>query len=143
MKVLFLDVDGVLNMLNSGYRYTINKKRVKELSRVVEETGCKLVLSSTWRRDPEAVTTLLHKLKYRGLNFIDHTTHDYFKLSQTRGDEISLWLQNHQSEIENYAIVDDNFDFLEEQKGHLVLTDSNEGLTHEKANEIISILNKE
>lgn len=52
MKVLFLDIDGVLN----GHQFNrkaqsgnIRKACIRELSRIVETTGCKIVLSSAWR----------------------------------------------------------------------------------------------
>ncbi len=52
MKVLFLDIDGVLN----GHEWddeakscNIRRECVKHLNRVVRETGCRVVLSSAWR----------------------------------------------------------------------------------------------
>lgn len=52
MKVLFLDIDGVLNgheFDDEAQSCNINRACVKRLSRVVRETGCKIVLSSAWR----------------------------------------------------------------------------------------------
>jgi hypothetical protein len=60
-KYLFLDVDGVLNSV-SWYREEWNKdhsypqgdfdpKCVEIVNRIVEETGCKVVVSSSWRTE--------------------------------------------------------------------------------------------
>lgn len=52
MRVLFLDIDGVLNgheWDDEAQSCTIRRECVKHLSRVIRETGCKIVLSSAWR----------------------------------------------------------------------------------------------
>ena len=60
-KYLFLDIDGVLNSV-SWYREEWNKnhvypqgdfdpKCVELVNRIVEETGCKVVVSSSWRTE--------------------------------------------------------------------------------------------
>ena len=53
MKVIFLDVDGVLNTKYSKSRcgrfIGIDKDKVAQLKRIVDETDAEIVLSSTWR----------------------------------------------------------------------------------------------
>lgn len=52
MKVLFLDIDGVLNgheWDDEAQSCNIRRECVKHLNRVVRETGCRIVLSSAWR----------------------------------------------------------------------------------------------
>jgi len=67
MKVLFLDLDGVLNsfdnlhalnflnginkdnLLSDKYGHLFDERCVRWLSWVVEKTDCKIVISSTWR----------------------------------------------------------------------------------------------
>lgn len=46
MKILFLDVDGVL-LINprEGFR----KVAMQQLKRIIDETGARIVVSSTWR----------------------------------------------------------------------------------------------
>lgn len=138
MKVLFLDVDGVLNMHSSGGPMALNKKRIKELARVVETTGCKLVLSSTWRKLDDAKRKLRNHLGYKGMKIYSQTPADYFVERQVRGDEIQMWLDNHT--VECYAIVDDDGDMLDHQRPFFVQTDGNQGLTAEKADALIEIL---
>ena len=56
-----------------------------------------------------------------------------------RGNEIKNWLENH-PDIQNYLIIDDEANILEEQKEHFVQTDINEGLTEEHYHKARSIL---
>lgn len=55
MKVLFLDVDGVLNshthrgQERPGSMMGMAQEHVDELARVVRDTRCQIVVSSTWR----------------------------------------------------------------------------------------------
>ena len=59
MKVIFLDVDGVLNsndwLENNRVRKenSVNPEKVKLLAEIVQNTNAEVVLSSTWRYIPE------------------------------------------------------------------------------------------
>lgn len=140
MKVIFLDVDGVLNTHDSPGRFPINRNRLRQLERIVKVTGAVIVLSSTWRKLDYTFERLNKKLKYRGMMIHSRTTTDYFKERQVRGDEIQLWLDEH-PEVTNYVILDDDSDMLKSQLNNFVHTNGySEGLTEEKADEAISIL---
>ena len=154
MKVLFLDVDGVLNRENTGGIKSLNRKNLKYLEEIVQETNCHIVLSSSWRLSPEFYNHLVKTLKYRNLSIFS-TTPNFVHLlfveenmwekgqSFLRGYEVQNWLTNRTEIIDSYAIVDDNDEFLNFQKPYYVKTDSNLGLTNENKNKLISILNKE
>ena len=49
MKVLFLDVDGVLNRCGKSAQ-GLEEDKVALLKQIVAATGCRIVLSSTWRK---------------------------------------------------------------------------------------------
>lgn len=50
MKVIFLDVDGVLNSAQDGYSIRLKTdSHLKLLQYIVKETGAKIVLSSYYR----------------------------------------------------------------------------------------------
>lgn len=78
---------------------------------------------------------------------IDVTPYLHLKI---RGEEIQYWLDNNQ--VERYVIIDDDTDFLEEQKAFFVQTSDNidhtdyldigYGLTKECAEKAIYILNE-
>jgi HAD domain in Swiss Army Knife RNA repair proteins len=144
LKVLFLDIDGVLNTYRSPGYLPINDKRLRMLRRIVKETGCIIVLSSTWRKLPETLKRAHRKLGYKGLKIHSTTTKEQivFGRTQHRGHEIQHWLDKHPDSVETYAIVDDDSDMLLEQMDYYVKTDGDEGLTEEKADVIIAILNR-
>lgn len=73
MKVMFLDIDGVLNSDQTPnprkLPYVVDRKLLTRLKRVLKRTGAKVVLSSTWRYDPAG----LFSAKYHGIPFIGVT----------------------------------------------------------------------
>lgn len=137
MKVLFLDVDGVLN---TGFGKPFEKKALLWLNHVVMSADADLVLTSLWRVRPELLDEITRELD--GLWHEDQCTLiDWprgFK-SWRRGDQIAEWLSRH-PEVENYAIVDDEHDFLPEQASRFVWTEGTKGLTRENADRLIDIL---
>ena len=122
MKVIFLDVDGVLNCISSkskcGAFVGVDGKRVKLLRQIVEETGAVIVLSSTWKDGWERVDKeyqdssadyLDRKLKREMLRIFDKTRDE----GENRGEGILRWMKNR--EIEKFIILDDNdYDFAEQ-----------------------------
>ncbi len=58
-----------------------------------------------------------------------------------RGYEIREWLSRHGEQVSHYAIIDDMYKMLPEQQNHLVMTDSETGITDEDAEKVIAILN--
>jgi len=145
MKVLFLDIDGVLNSEHwfvnrpeKGGLYTqVDPIAVAILSRVIKETGCGIVVSSTWRkvhRDDIIPVLTRAGLVYPG-------TWDYTPiLHKQRGYEIQQYLSEH-PEIISYAIVDDDSDMLPAQLSRYVQTDWKIGLDDTAADKLIEILN--
>ena len=85
MKVIFLDIDGVLNPLfnirrqhrlkrrTSSYYITLDKYCLNNLKRIVETTGAKIVVSSSWRiggyEKSPAIKNLKKQLNEIGLDF--------------------------------------------------------------------------
>ena len=117
MKILFLDVDGVLNHDKSpGWEthgsFCLDDKCIENLKHIIEATGVQVVLSSTWRWEPERIRVLASK----GLSFIGRTPQG--KWSGQRQQDILSWLQNvwpyasgvMEEKIEKMAILDDDSD---------------------------------
>lgn len=147
-RLLFLDIDGVLNndaSLAEGI-HLINDKLVM-LRVFCEEVDCEIVISSTWR--------ILHSLQemkeilYRAgfccrTRIIDVTPRtrqsdpDFLKKGWARGYEIEKWLQE-QNEDYNYVILDDTSDMLDYQKSRFVHVDGAIGLTTRNINEMREI----
>ena len=133
--LLFLDVDGVLNSYASGGRYALKRTCLRRLQEIVEETGCLIILSSTWRKDDYALKRLQRALSYRGLKLYDMTPN----LHKHRGLEIAAWLDEHKSEFEGspFAILDDDSDMEEWQLPHFFQTDPEYGLSDTIAYRVI------
>ena len=143
MKIIFLDVDGVLNNIDNikkCYKKSINKKEtfysgknvpfdikcLKNLAKIVKKTGAKIVLSSTWRIYKSHIYVLEARLAEYGLRIYDMTDN----INMIRGVEIKEWLKSHR-DIENYVVIDDEeynlSNFIDNK--HLVIVDSKYGLT--------------
>lgn len=137
MKIIFLDIDGVLNTHKSIGRFGfdfIDHILVALVARIIEETQAKIVLSSTWRIDEKDRTTVSNALIEYGLEIHDLTPVMY---QEQRRVEIRAWLdQNH---VERFAILDD--DPGAEIEGSFFKTDENLGLTVKIAEEVIRHLN--
>ena len=133
--VIFLDIDGVINnsktpTLQKGDNIFImaDPYCVFLINRLVDRTGCKVVLSSSWRHDPE----WRKNMKAQGLvfEFLDRTPR-HGKETE-RGYQIQSWLDNHQ-EVTKYAIVDDYNDMLESQQPNFFETSWQTGITEDIA----------
>jgi hypothetical protein len=162
MKVIFLDIDGVLNVYCQGrdeYGCTFHKHFEDNLRWIIEETGAKIVISSTWRRD--GLDVMQNLWKHRNLpgeviditptevDVVEYGTCEFYDLVD-RGHEIQQWINDHN--IVNYVIIDDDNDMLPSQRGNFVRTANNKdhsdcvdigyGLTRKCSEKVIEILNK-
>src|SRR5436190_23171846 len=92
LKVIFLDIDGVLNCDATPnprkFPYVVDRKLLARLKKLLDRTGAKVVLTSTWRLDPIGLLAARHW----GVPFID-VTPDFPK--RMRRDEVRTWLRKH------------------------------------------------
>lgn len=117
MKVIFLDVDGVLNSVAYDRQRgesdgNIDKTRLPLLRRLVDETGAVLVLSSSWRRhwekDPAACDATGRELcaTFAAAGLAIYGKTPIFKKAP-RADEVRAWLAKH-PEVQSFVIFDDD-----------------------------------
>ena len=154
MKIIFLDIDGVLNFWGSEARATsgalgIVNSKVKLLKHIVDETGARIVLTSSWRHhwltdDGGIAATgdgiyMVGKFDRYGLHILDKIKDKYESMRREEG--INEWLKDKQY-IENYLILDDEVDFYTDLT-HCVFTHGDTGLTEYEADIAIKILNGE
>lgn len=144
MKVIFLDIDGVLvtrkSMADSDHhkQSQFDPECVAQLKRILQLTGAVLCISSTWRFHLE---NLDWELAQHGLpGYIGHTRFD--RERRLRGEEIDDWMEPIRGSIERYVILDDDSDFLPDQMSHFVKCSMAHGLTAELADKAIGILNE-
>jgi hypothetical protein len=150
MKVIFLDIDGVLNVDTSGrdeYGARFNKHFVRNLSHILTETKAKIVISSSWRKDGNIEE--IWKARNLPGEIVGQTPIRWWH--PNRGEEIAEWLS--QNPVKSYVILDD-----EDVEGELLpnfvrccdLDDDDAidyhgskcGLTKRVADEAIKILGK-
>ena len=110
MKVIFLDIDGVLNSKNTPnprkLPYIVDRRLLARFKRLLDRTGAKVVLSSTWRYDPAGLFTARHwSIPFIGV------TPDMPK--RPRRDEVLAWLKKH-PKVTRFAVIDDEDDELDE-----------------------------
>ena len=131
MEVIFLDVDGVVCLHEKKNDWDddeiFDQDCCRRLKEIMQETGCKLVLSSSWRLFPESVRYALKQFRECGIereDFIGKTP-----LLDERGQEIMAYLKKH-PEIHSFVALDDEmFDCDAFPYDRLVLTETNRGIT--------------
>lgn len=147
MKVLFLDIDGVVNSAEDQTKglfktdFPVEPYKAFLVGKIQLDTDCLVVLSSTWRSDTESVEKLNKQLV---------PIHDITGrcCAGIRGVEIHQWINKNIPWEERkkggsfrYAILDDDSDMLLWQKDHFFQTTWQKGITEEIANNIIKHLN--
>jgi len=154
MKLIFLDVDGVLNHSKSPKwfgaedNHVLDDDCVGQINRVILQTGAKVVLSSSWRVDEDAKEVVEHALVdgyVIGRTAVVLSVH-------SRREEILHWIGNvwpctfnwnDKETIEQLAVIDDDSDADLNDGVSFFQTDfENWGLTKEIADDIIKHLNK-
>ncbi|WP_372371127.1 HAD domain-containing protein [Candidatus Uabimicrobium sp. HlEnr_7] len=156
-KILFLDIDGVLNFEsmqpimdcfsapNAGFHgiHMIDPQKVEILNLIVSRSECEVVVCSTWRQKFNLVE-LNEMLTNRGFNGIvrDTTTLPFQKegIWSKKGDEVGVWLKSN-FDISAFVIIDDDDEFSLFRNFH-VKTDFRVGLTNKDAEKAISILTR-
>ncbi len=148
MKVIFLDIDGVIcvNWMEyvDEFGHGFNVDYVNNLKSIIEKTGAEIVISSTWRKSGLSEMQRMWEMRDLPGKVIDITPILWTK----RGEEIAEYLR--ENPTDSYVIIDDDNDFLDEQIPFFVRTSVNQhsgafnglGLTTECANRAVAILNK-
>lgn len=150
MKVIFLDIDGVLNSdkwlktqpdWDSIYN-RIDPAAISLLNHLISWTGAHVVISSSWRISwPKELTSVLEHGGFEHLDKVIGFTPIFGHSDNSiRGDEIEYWLKQQYEPIENYVILDDGNDMLESQMPHLVRTSYKTGLSEENVKRAVTIL---
>ena len=158
-KVIFLDIDGVLNDEGKKRRagILIDEECVKRLAYIIEQTNARVIISSSWRtfykkfmdhnyQDDDIELHTLHNLLEKYQIKIFGMTDTFYRGFDSRPAEIRSWLATHP--VKSFVILDDipywNWNWL---KHFMVLTYKEtddgyqKGLTDEHCKKAISILN--
>lgn len=152
MKVIFLDIDGVLN--SDEYIDSIKDKemtaeneidmeKVRLLEQAINQTGARVVLTASGRY--AQVGRYLRKVLSQMAVFTDVTPY----MNNIRGLEIKEWLSQN-SDVEDFVILDDEiFESYDEKLLSKLIKISNgngrnfgEGLLQKDVDEIVNRLGK-
>jgi hypothetical protein len=139
VPVLFLDVDGVLNQC--GHHQEVLTEKAGLLARIVSETQCRIVVSSTWRLYEELRDRLTELLQVHAISIsdwtpcIDRRTDSGIYIATERGEEIQRWLDENPGTT-RFVILDDHAD-MAHLTAHLLQTESSTGLTEVLVEEAI------
>lgn len=162
-KILFLDIDGVLNARGRNEDNQaeirdgriIDRKKVKLLGKLIRDTGAKIVLHSGWRfwfdenKTPlrEEAAKLVRLLEKQKIAIYDMTPdlsteeiRTARKFSLVKAKEILAWLDLHK-DVETWAVLDDldlHNDIVESRQ---IRTDAAVGLTVEDVKAAEELLN--
>lgn len=160
MKVIFLDIDGVLNFDGTEARAPngcdgIVDRLVKKLKTIIDNTNALVVLSTDWKdawtQSAADVSDLSPVGQYMVKKLRRHGVHITSKISdkypnELRGTAIMEWIATHKS-VESWCVLDDVYfdDYLNymEISKHIVLTDPKVGLTDDNVTYAIDILNRQ
>ena len=154
MKVIFLDIDGVLNDAYSTERTPlgyigIDDDKLGNLRKIVSETGAYIVLTSTWKVNwKEGVETddpdgqyLMKRFAKVGLAIYGKTDDQWVN----RGRGITDWIKAH-GVVESWVVIDDiqfkDFPRYGIMKHFVQTSFAHEGLNEELTQKCIDILNK-
>lgn len=131
MSWIFLDVDGVLNTDHVG----MDRSLIENLSRIVEATGAKIIVSSNWRHGGLGKGSVFEiSMRYNGGEHLMDKVLGRTGIEGSREEEILNFVER--NELRNWIAIDDlNLNLPPE---HFVRT--TDGLTKSKADEAIGKL---
>lgn len=159
MKIIFLDIDGVLDIFNTEeLLQELLEPALLRLRRIVTETDAKIVVISNWRYGSEKYTDrirpesgfvqerenwkqLVEVFKEYDLEIYDVSPWD--DMLETRSEEIRQYLNLH-TDITHFVILDDcyfdRYEGYNELKSRLVFVDANKALQECDVELALSIL---
>ena len=140
MKVIFLDIDGVMNCENHPVVSEVHvglefsPEAIQTLQEVIEETGAKIVISSTWRfgRGVKELQDIFKPYSQVISDAIVGKTGE--AENRQRSTEIGWYIESSigtDREVTDFVIIDDDIFDMNNLKPFLVRTNYQSGLTKE------------
>jgi cell division septum initiation protein DivIVA len=163
-KIIFLDIDGVMNsevdylLAEARDDYETAREEAHELSErcvgllnnLIDDTGAEVVITSVWRYSTtkEEMQSLFEKKGFKH-KILDYSP-VYDRNFTVRGNEILGWIKKNEeylgvkyyNDFETYVIFDDDSDMLYWQRENFIPIDGYTGLTHNKTYKAKWILNR-
>lgn len=142
-KIIFLDIDGVLNnKISAAQGVHLQPSKVIKVRDLCIATGALVVITSTWRIRAD-LKMLKELLWATGFSWEVHrivgVTPNHYK--GHRGSEIEMYITQH-PEVGKYIIIDDDTDFFDYQKKFFVQTHWATGIMDEHVKKAIELLGR-
>ena len=145
VKIIFTDIDGVLNSsyynkINGGNISAIDEKNVKNLKKIVDICGAKVVIVSRANAflGREFDKQRVDEIKRCGVEPIDSIRD--IELQDSKAPAIKRWLAKHPDVI-NYVVIDDcASDFKQAFGSRFIYIKGKHGLSYKTANDAIRVL---
>lgn len=142
MKIVFCDIDGVLNSIIGSKEngiVSIEPDKLVLLKQLLDETGAELVITSKARFIKQIHEDRLNVIKEYGIKIRD--SFDGVLTNRSKAIECLGYLQNKCDDLDNVLILDDNDDdFRDFFKHNFIKVNPVTGLTQKDVDEGISIL---
>ncbi|MBE6544233.1 MAG: hypothetical protein E7675_07505 [Ruminococcaceae bacterium] len=152
MKVIFLDIDGVMNSKSYDLERKSDKgimdpTRVELLKKIIDKTGAEIVLTSSWRRGWSRYENACFgggKILWQEFSRAYIEVYDKTDELGDRTKEVKAWLEDN-PETEEFVILDDIHFGWEDLDDRVVKTSyyTGRGLEEHHVNEAVKILNGE
>lgn len=160
MKIVFLDIDGVLNIMSDSYRtfmkpygQHIEPHLVERLNYLIEKTDSHIVISSSWKSNME---DLEKQMVEQGFKYWDRVLgrtpfsgeFEDCEFGGYRGNQIKKWLDETAEKIDSYCIIEDEPSDVCGSRCRAILSyyvvpvDMTEGLSQNDINRALYILEK-
>jgi len=154
IKILFLDIDGVLN--SSYGKHTkvpehgclgVETRLKTRFKKILKQTDVKIVLCSTWRLHDYLIEHLTSELewedRYSGKTDIwPWWGKEKCPYEDERQWEVEKWIDDH-PEIEKWICLDDSVYPVNRPNGKKINVDTRFGLSEKQTKEIIQFFNGE
>ena len=170
-KIIFLDLDGVLNTANYYDRLQhehlptedifgtlFDPKAVEQLSHIIDSTNAKIVISSSWRYSGIANMRAMWKARQLPGEIYDitslHVADDYIQSQMENNpndfDLYDAMILAREMEIALWLeehpevtnyVILDDLDSFRQHEAHLVKINPKTGITNDDAEQVITILN--
>lgn len=148
LPILYLDIDGVLNVPHDGEPLRFGREPCRQLNRIIQATGCLTVISSSWRYLILSKNRSMTESGFRTLLLThgvrlgrDPEVTESDEDEPEREDQIMnhVMLKNIDHDVSFTVLDDDPMDFGKKDS-HFIKTEFSTGLTSEDASRAIERL---
>jgi|ERR1035437_7729574 hypothetical protein len=133
MRIIFLDIDGVLNNGNAAgvfHESSTIPYCVEVLNYILEKSGAKIVLISSWKDafDFEVIKKLLYNRGIKPKSIVACTEKDVQK-----EPGMTKFIKDNKSKIESFVIIDNDINFINgDFEDFVIRTNTKTGITEEE-----------